>query len=72
MHLNRHKVIVVGSGIIGAAVAYKLASLGHHVTIIEELDGHMMSRGTGSSSAWYEPRLVDSSKGRLRSPATHL
>src|SRR6218665_2266657 len=42
------KVIVVGAGVVGASVAYRMAQAGAHVTIVEE-----QRPGAGTSSVTY-------------------
>lgn len=48
--MSNQAVVVVGAGIVGASLAYHLASRGHAVTLIDA--GLPASGATGSSFAW--------------------
>ena len=49
-HENPKRVVVIGAGIVGASLAYHLASMGMKVTVIEA--GGIASGVTGTSFAW--------------------
>ncbi len=54
-------ITIIGAGIAGLSLGWKLASGGHHVTILER--GKIASGASGAAGAYLEPRP---GKGKLR------
>lgn len=53
---NRLRVIVVGSGIIGACTAHRLAGLGHDVTLVDE--GKLNPGASVANAGWIVPSMA--------------
>lgn len=74
------KILVLGAGVIGTTTAYRLAELGHEITVVDRNDGPALGTSRGNAGlltpsqaapwnepgiAWQVPKLLRDESGAI-------